>query len=632
MGDTVKATEGGDLEDFLEALQATRSFEFSGYKRATLARRIDKRMTEVGMPNYEAYLDHLQANPREFAELFNTILINVTSFFRDAEAWDYLAEEIIPNLLKSIPAQEQIRVWSAGCASGEEAYTIAIVLLEALGEKEFKRRVKIYATDVDEEALAIGRAGIYVPEALQPLPRESVERFFVDNGGSFAFRPDLRRSVIFGRNELLADAPISRLDLLICRNVLMYFTVEAQAKILSQFNFALRDRGFLFLGKSEMLTRHSEFFAPVDVKWRVFRRLPRRHLGERLNEVFGRPLLGEDAALAQRYADLREAAASVGPVARLVVDSSRFLVDSNGLANDLFSIGPADIGRPLQDLEVSYRPLELRNPLDRAFAQAQPVKAGRVEIGDPGEERIYEVEITPVEGEDEGPNGAAITFTDITDYARLVAENDKSKRELVDAYEELQSTVEELETTNEELQSTNEELETTNEELETTNEELQTANEELQTMNEEMTSTSDELEVMNEEQREHGEEVDRLNLFLEGILSNLQVGVAVVDRENRVQLWNEGSRELWGLHADEVAGKDFFALSIGLPTKQLRESLDVAISDAHQNTDLTLAAMDRHGQKFNCEVSVMPLFSANDGLFGSIVLMRQLVEEESAEV
>ena len=224
-----------------------------------------------------------------------------------------------------------------------------------------------------------------------------------------------------------------------------------------------------------------------------------------------------------------------------------------------------------------------------------------------------------------GANGATITFTDITDYARLAADYDKSKRELVAAYEELQSTVEELETTNEELQSTNEELETTNEEL-------QSANEELQTMNEELTSTNDELEVMNDEQRKHGEEVDRLNLFLEGILGNLRVGVAVVDRENCVELWNEGSRDLWGLRADEVEGKDFLSLDIGLPLEQLREPLDAAISEGHKNTDLALAALNRRGQNFNCEVRVMSLFSATHGVFGGVVLMRQMADGESAGV
>jgi two-component system CheB/CheR fusion protein len=604
------------LEPFLEHLKEVRGFDFSGYKRATLARRIRKRMADVGVAGYEAYVDYLEANPREFAELFNTILINVTGFFRDAEAWDYLAGEIVPQLLEAVPDEEQIRVWSAGCASGEEAYTVAIVLLEALGEEAFKRRVKIYATDIDEEALAEARAAVYSPDALEEMPAELVERYFVENGRGFAFRPDLRRSVIFGRNELLQDAPISRIDLLVCRNVLMYFTVEAQTRILSQLNFALRDRGFLFLGKSEMLVRHSDYFTPVDVKWRVFKRIPRRNLGERLGEVVGEATMGDGGALARRHADLREAAASIGPLARLVVDPSRFLVDANERAQELFSIGPADVGRPLQDLELSYRPLELRGPLDRAFDDAQTVSAGRVEWGEPGKERIYEVEVTPIMLGGGAPSGAAITFADITDYAKLAAEHGNSKRELETAYEELQSTVEELETTNEELQSTNEELETTNEEL-------QSANEELQTMNEELTSTNDELEAMNEEQREHSEELDRLNLFLEGILGNLRVGVAVVDREFRIQLWNASSQDLWGLRPDEVEGEDFFSLDIGLPVGELREALEAAVSSAAESTDLAMEAINRRGRAFTCEVRTMPLFSANQGLFGGIVLMRE---------
>jgi two-component system, chemotaxis family, CheB/CheR fusion protein len=610
------------LESLLEHLRDARGFDFSGYKRATLARRIKKRMSEVGTDSYGDYVEYLEANPREFAELFNMILINVTGFFRDPEAWDYLRSETIPQLLEAIPDEEPIRVWSAGCASGEEAYTAAIVLLEALGEEEFKRRVKIYATDVDEEALTEARAAVYSEKSMQEMPADLRERYFVENGRGFGFRPDLRRSVIFGRNELLQDAPISRIDLLICRNVLMYFMVDAQTRILSQLNFALRDRGFLFLGKSEMLVRHADYFSPVDIKWRVFKKISRRNFGERLGQVVGDATMG-DEALARRHASLREAAASIGPVARLVVDSQRFLVDVSQRATELFSIGPADLGRPLQDLELSYRPLELRAPLDRAFDQGQPVSAGRVEWGKPGEEQILEVEITPVTRVGEPPLGAAITFADVTDFARLATEHGNSKRELETAYEELQSTVEELETTNEELQSTNEELETTNEEL-------QSANEELQTMNEELTSTNDELEAMNEEQRAHTEELDRLNLFLEGILGNLRVGVVVVDREHRVQLWNANSQDLWGLRPEEVEGEDLLELDIGLPVAKLRQPLEEAISNAGTSTDLTLEAVNRRGRSFQCEVRVMPLFSAQHGLFGGIVLAREADGDEPA--
>jgi two-component system, chemotaxis family, CheB/CheR fusion protein len=607
------------LEPLLLHLKEARGFDFSGYKRATLERRIRKRMGEVGIDDYESYADYLEANPREFAELFNTILINVTGFFRDEEAWDYIAQDVVPNLIEAVPEEEQIRIWSAGCASGEEAYTIAIVLLEAMGEEAFRRRVKIYATDVDEEALAEGRAAVYPGEALKDVPPEIVERYFVDSGRGCAFRPDLRRSVIFGRNELLQDAPISRIDLLSCRNVLMYFTVEAQTRILSQLNFALRDRGFLFLGKSEMLVRHSDYFTPVDVKRRVFKRVPQTNLRERVGQIVGEAAVG-DQALAQRHADLRAAAAAVGPVARLVVDSARFLVDVNLRAQELFRVGPADTGRPLQDLELSYRPAELRAPLDQAFEEHRPVSAGQVEWGEPGEERIFEVEVTPIAPAGRSPMGAAITFTDVTDYVQLASEHGTAKRELETAYEELQSTVEELETTNEELQSTNEELETTNEEL-------QSANEELQTMNEELTSTNDELEAMNEEQRQYTAELDRLNLFLEGILGNLGVGVVVVDRERKVQLWNGNSEDLWGLRADEVEGEDLLELDIGLPVADLKDPLEKALaatsSSSQATSDLSFEAVNRRGRSFECQVRVLPLVSAKQGLYGGVMLMRE---------
>jgi two-component system CheB/CheR fusion protein len=615
--------ENQELERLLAYLRDSRGFDFSGYKRATLERRLRKRMAEVSVGDYDDYADYLEANPREFAELFNTILINVTGFFRDADAWDYLREEIVPRILEAVPPEEQIRVWSAGCASGEEAYTVAIVLLEAMGEEAFKRRVKIYATDVDEVALGEARAAVYQPKSLEDMPPEMVEKYFVESGRGFAFRPDLRRSVIFGRNELLQDAPISRIDLLICRNLLMYFTVEAQSRILSQLNFALRDRGFLFLGKSEMLVRHSDYFAPVDIKRRVFRRIPRRNVSERVQAI-GAVGFGEEPT-DRRHGDLREAAAAIGPVARLVVDSQRFLVDVNNRASELFAIGPADIGRPLQDLEVSYRPLELRAPLDRAFEQAKPVRPDRVEWGEDAGRRILEVEITPVFGLGEGPMGAVIAFTDVTEFANLSAEHIESKRELETAYEELQSTVEELETTNEELQSTNEELETTNEEL-------QSANEELQTMNEELASTNDELEAMNEEQRRHANELDRLNLFLEGILGNLGIGVAVVDRDHKVQLWNANSEDLWGLRPEEVEGEDIFDLDVGLPVKELREPLEDAMSNAAKSTDLNLEAVNRRGRSFRCEVRVMPLFSASHGLFGGVVLMREVGDGDAGLV
>ena len=250
--------EQPDFEALLSYLKRTRGFDFSGYKRPTLMRRMTKRLEMVGIGTFAEYVDFLEVHPDEFAQLFNTVLINVTAFFRDPEAWDYLRAQIIPALLAAKDADDHIRVWSAGCASGEEAYTLAIVLAEALGVDAFKQRVKIYATDVDDEALVHARLGSYKFDGPQDLPVALIDKYFEHTGDHYVFRPDLRRAIIFGRHDLFEDAPISRLDLLVCRNTLMYFNSEAQARIVARFHFALNDQGYLFLGKAEMLLVHAK--------------------------------------------------------------------------------------------------------------------------------------------------------------------------------------------------------------------------------------------------------------------------------------------------------------------------------------------------------------------------------------
>jgi two-component system, chemotaxis family, CheB/CheR fusion protein len=603
-----------DLRVLLEYLKQSRGFDFSGYKRTSLERRIEKRMAEVETPDYAAYLDYLEANPSEFTDLFNTILINVTAFFRDKPAWDYLAEEIIPDLIENSPHDQPIRVWSAACASGEEAYTAAILLAEQLGAEEFQRRVKIYATDVDEDALTTARAATYSNEQLKPVPPELVDKYFEDTPIGRTFRADLRRSVIFGRNDLVQDAPISRIDLLVSRNALMYFTPETQSRILAHFNFALNDTGYLFLGKSEMLITHTELFTPHNLKWRVFRKVPREHLRERLSFVIGDGNHGGLDAEA-RSGELRADALEVGPIAQVVVDRSGFVTLINQRARTIFNLGPADVGRPLQDLELSYRPVDLRSALQKATDTRQVVKLGRTTWMAPGGgELVLSIDVTPIVGGGNAVLGASIHFDDVTDFARLDDEHTRQKRQLELAYEELQSTVEELETTNEELQSTNEELETTNEELQSTNEELETMNEELQ-------STNDELETMNDEQRERAGELDRVNMFLEGILGNLGVGVVVVDQEHRVQIWNASSTELWGLRPDEVEGQLLHTLDLGLPVEDLNSPIRDALSTRAESSELTVDAINRRGRPVSLNIKVMPLMAGGDQNFGALILM-----------
>src|SRR2546422_5780406 len=274
--------EDAKFEHLLEYLRQSRGFDFTGYKRPSLMRRMSKRMQTVHVDRFTDYVDYLEVHPEEFAVLFNTILINVTSFFRDQPAWDFLAGSVVPRIIRNKGADDSIRIWSAGCATGEEAYAIAMLMAEALGKEGFRQRVKIYATDVDEDALATARQAGYGAKEIQPVPEEFRQKYFDVVGSRYVFNSDLRRSVIFGRHDLVQDAPMSRLDLLVCRNTLMYFNAETQGRILTRFHFALADTGYLFLGKAEMLLTRANLFLPVTPRNRVFRKADALSLRDQL--------------------------------------------------------------------------------------------------------------------------------------------------------------------------------------------------------------------------------------------------------------------------------------------------------------------------------------------------------------
>jgi two-component system, chemotaxis family, CheB/CheR fusion protein len=608
--------DGAALDVLLDYLKRTRGFDFTGYKRSSLERRIEKRMNEVGIGSYQEYLDYLEVQSDEFAFLFNTILINVTGFFRDAAAWDYLASEVIPRLVETVGGDRPLRFWCAGCSSGEETYTMAMILAEALGEQQYLERVKIYATDVDEEALTEARHATYAAKAVEAVPPPLLERYFERVEQRYAFRKELRRTVIFGRNDLVQDAPISRIDLLTCRNTLMYFNAETQAGILGRFHFSLNDWGYLYLGKSEMLITHSDLFKPVDLKRRVFAKVVRPTLRDRLLlAAHPDPVDGVDGA----GDGLRESAFDAATVAQLAVDLDGTVVLANQLARTTFGLSNTDVGRSLKDLEISYRPVDLRSNIEAALAERRTVVVTNVSMTiSTGDVREFEVQLTPLHAGDR-TLGTTVTFTDVTVQHRVQKELEDSKRELESAYEELQSTVEELETTNEELQSTNEELETTNEELQSTNEELETTNEELQ-------STNEELETMNDELRQRTLELNEVNAFLETILTSMGVGVAVLDRSLAVQVWNAHSSELWGLRSDEAEGENLLSLDVGLPVEKLSGALRDVLNNGESRVELRVEATNRRGRPIDCRIVALPLSIDGQGVSGTILLMEELGE------
>src|SRR4029079_12697466 len=339
----------------LDFVHEARGFDYSQYKRPSLMRRFEKRMQTAGGDTYEDYRVYVEAEPREFAELLDTILINVTGFSRDPAAWEYLAKEIVPKIIEQKPVGERIRAWSAGCATGEEAYTIAMLFAEALGAEAYAKRVKIYATDLDAHALSKARHARYDIKAIEAVPENLRADYFEEANSGSTLRGDIRRSVVFGRNDLLSDPPISKVDLLVSRNTLMYFGAQAQHTVLANFYFALGRGGFLFLGKAEALHSRTSLFLPVDLKHRVFTRNPG------IAPEYRGAQLSPAAALPEENRRLRESSFDSRQSAQLVIDTEGRLALANTEARALFNLSSNDVGRPLQDLEISYRPLELRS-------------------------------------------------------------------------------------------------------------------------------------------------------------------------------------------------------------------------------------------------------------------------------
>jgi two-component system, chemotaxis family, CheB/CheR fusion protein len=609
-----------DFEHLLAYLKRTRGFDFSAYKPASLQRRVKKRMQMLDQATYAQYLDYLEVHPAEFGHLFNVILINVTDFFRDPPAWEVLERDVLPQIVASKKPHENIRVWVAGCASGQEAYSMSMLLAEVLGTEAFVQRVKIYATDVDEEALSEARAAAYTATQVNSVPAPLLAKYFDEVNGRFVFNAELRRTVIFGRHDLLQDAPISRVDLLSCRNTLMYFNAEAQARIISKFDFALNRDGYLFLGKAEVLITRNAAFQPVDMRRRLFMKVGGHLARERqlaLADAAGAPL----QALTYEERRMREQAVEVDPVAQVVLDLNGSLAVVNAQARLLLGLTADDVGQRLQDLQI-YRPVDLRYMIEQVVAERRALHLKEVEWNVPGMDRRYlDVAALPlIDPLDGAPLGVKVVLNDVSRYRHL-------QEELHLSQQALETTNQELQTANAELETTNEELQSTVEELETTNEELQSTNEELETMNEELQSTNEELEATNQELRQRTDELNGVNVFLQSIMAGLRDGVVVLDRSLQVRAWNHGAEDLWGLRDHEVRGQHFFGLDIGLPVEQLKPLVRSGLrelADGDVTEPQTLEAINRRGKPIQVRVSAAPLRSPEQQVQGVILIMEEV--------
>jgi two-component system CheB/CheR fusion protein len=612
-----------DFEALLRYIQESRGLDFRGYKRTSLRRRLTLRMEAVGVEDFAAYQAHLEVHPGEFEDLLNTVLINVTSFFRDDEAWAVLRDRVIPQVLANARDERHIRVWSVGCASGEEPYSLAMLFANAMGVAEFCRRVKIYATDLDEEALKAARLATYQPRDVESVPLDYLERYFERTNNHYVFQRDLRKCVIFGRHNVVTDAPISRIDLLVCRNLLIYLESETQDIVLPRLHYALARDGFLFLGKAETQLARSALFNPVEMKHRIFTKVPqewRRPLGG----AFGSGM-GVRAEPSPTNPRLFEMVLNEASTAYLVVDETGAVTLANTAAQRLLSVGEPDIGRPFQDLPISYRPIELRGPIDEAFRQRRSVRLNDQEYRLSGSETMrLTIDVRPLYRLDGSPHAVLLAFSDTTHSYAL-------QRELETAQESLENSIEELQSANEELETTNEELQSTNEELETTNEELQSTNEELETLNEEARSSNEEMEAVNEELRVQAEQAANYRVHLESVLRAMNGGVIVTNSQNAVQGWNRWNEITWGLRAEEVIGTSVDALDIGLPVHRLRDQVEAVQSGRAEQAEQVLEGLDRRGRPITCRARISPLLDEAGDRHGAVLLFQDITEERRNE-
>ena len=521
--------------------------DFHGYKPNTFLRRVQRRMHVVQVDTLDAYVERLGKDAEEVGHLFQDLLIGVTQFFRDKPEFELLEREVIPQLFKDKGIDDHVRVWVLGCASGEEAYSMAILLREQMAKMDTPPHVQIFATDIDGRALALARSGRYPESIAKDITPERLARWFVREGATYCVHKDLREMCIFSAHNVIKDAPFSRIDLISCRNLLIYLNSDLQDRVIPLFHFALKPGGFLFLGPSESVTRQAKLFEPLNRKHKIFKRLetatrvmPEFPLSARtvtpaeagaaanMRARAGPGALGRKAErIAERYMPAYVIVDSDYEVLHFSGRTGRYLEPSAGAANlSLLSL----IHRDLR--------LDLRAALHGAAEKRQVTRAERLRFGSPGQTRSVTLVVEPAGGED--TSSFVVIFQDhgaVADQDAAEGESDALRRdEHVQRLDsELRLTKERLQATIEELESTNEELKSSNEEYQSINEELQSANEELETSKEELQSVNEELQTVNGELAHRVTELAKSNSDLKNLLENTQIATIFLDNDLRVR-------------------------------------------------------------------------------------------------
>jgi two-component system CheB/CheR fusion protein len=668
------------LEQFLAEVRERSGLDFSSYRMPTIMRRLQRRIVATNSGDLPGYLQYVNEHPGEYQQLVNAFLIKVTEFFRDPDVFTYLRERVLPELIAySRKHGNELRVWSAGCATGEEAYSLAILVCEALGPSLEHFNVRIFATDADADAISYARRGVYPAAALDRMPEELVTKYFTQDGGSYTVRKNIRLLTVFGQHDLGQRAPFPHTDLVMCRNVLIYFTSELQQHTLQLFAYSLRNNGYLVLGRSETPSQLGSYFVSQDKVHKVFRRQGDRILlpPARLREAAPPPFQGQ--SLGRHMVRTTPVATSTTerprmrantdllllklPVGVVVVDRRYDIQAINSAARDFLSIHGQATGEDLIHIAHGVPTDRLRAAIDTALRDGTTTGIDEFALDEPipGNLRYLQITCHPqrLDGDDGPYDSVMVVIHDVTALAQarrgaeqqlqsttatlehvkeeaqheaarrelLIERLVESNRELLQANQELTSANEDLRTANEEFllnneetQAAIEEVETLNEELQATNEELETLNEELQATNEELNTTNDDLHARGLELQELARTADEERARLSAILVSMGDAVLLVDRAGRPVLTNSAFKRIFG-----DAGVRFTPLDErGLPLPENDRPQRRAARGESFNMEFLV--IDKQGEQRWYEANGHPVSSGEQGQFGGIVVIRDITE------
>ncbi|MHB8057524.1 MAG: chemotaxis protein CheB [Desulfuromonadaceae bacterium] len=555
------------LEKVLILLRSKTGHDFSLYKKNTVYRRVERRMNVHQIGRIAAYVRYLQENPQEVELLFRELLIGVTSFFRDPEAWEQLQKEAIPALLAGRPTGGVLRAWSAGCSTGEEAYSLAIVFKEALEQVKPVENftLQIFATDLDKDAIDRARQGLYPAKISADVSPERLKRFFIKDEDGYRIGKEIREMVTFATQNVIMHPPFTRLDILICRNLLIYLTAELQKKLMPLFHYSLNPGGVLFLGSSEAVSTFTDLYAPLDIKSRLFRRRECVFQSTPLSfpATFVPPMTGvtkeskmlkpetniqslADQLLLRHYSPPAVLTNDKGDILYISGRTGKYLEPAAGKANwNIFAMAREGLR------------FDLGSAFQKTIRQKKPITVKGLKVANGTGTQTVDITVQMVEEPEALQGMVMIVFTDVATLPeKKPADRSKagpSDNATVQELEmELQQSRVEIQTTREEMQSSQEELTSTNEELQSTNEELQSTNEELTTSREEMQSLNEELQTVNAEQQSKMDELARVNNDMRNLLNSTEIVTVFLDNDLHVRRFTTGADKLFKLLPGDV--------------------------------------------------------------------------------